>query len=239
MSALSACEETVRRGDPDRYFSALFAPADKRPFLYALYALNVELARVAETAREPMLAEIRLAWWRETVEGARAGKPRNHDLARALAETLAANDLPQALFERMIAARAFDASPESFADMAALEEYADATSGSVMRLAARVLGEALDDLAREAGIAVALAGLLRSAPFHAARGKRFMSEALFGEAAHAARSHFETARRIAVPRHSLPAFLPAALVPLYLRRNDPPLWRRQLVFLRAAISGRL
>jgi phytoene synthase len=239
VSAFSACEETVRRGDPDRYFSALFAPAGKRHFLYALYALNYELARIAETAREPMLAEVRLAWWRETVEGARKGQPRDHNVARALAETLAANDLPQALFERMIAARAFDASPEVFGDLAALEEYADATSGSLMRLAARVLGEELDDPAREAGIAFALAGLLRSVLFHAARGKRFMAEALFGEAAHAARCHFEAARRITVPRHSLPAFLPAALVPLYLKRNDPPLWRRQLVFLRSAVRGRL
>jgi len=239
VPAISACEETVRRGDPDRYFSALFAPADKRPFLHALYALNVELARVAETAREPMLAEIRLAWWRETVEGAREGRPRNHDLARALAETLAANDLPQALFDGMIAARSFDASPEVFADMAALEAYADATSGNLMRLAARVLGEARDDLAREAGIAYALAGLLRSIPFHAARGKRFMAETLLGEAADAARSHFETARRMAMPRDAFAAYLPAALVPLYLRRNDPPLWRRQLVFLRAAVGGRL
>ena len=239
MADFSACEEAVRRSDPDRYFSALFAPAGKRGFLCALYALNVELARVAETAREPMLAEIRLAWWRETVEGARVGRPRDHDVARALAETLAANDLPQELFDRMIAARSFDASPDSFADMAALEDYADATSGNLMRLVARVLGEVLDDLAREAGIAFALAGLLRSVPFHAARGKRFISDALVDEAAGAARSHLAAARKLALPAGALPAFLPAALVPLYLKRNDPPLWRRQLVFLRAAISGRL
>jgi len=239
VADFAACEESVRRRDPDRYFSALFAPAHKRPFLYALYALNYELARVAETAREPMLAEIRLAWWRETVEGARVGRPRDHNVARALAKTRAANDLPQDLFDEMIAARSFDASPDSFADMAALEDYADATSGNLMRLVARVLGEVLDDLAREAGIAFALVGLLRSVPFHAARGKRFISDALVDEAAGAARSHLAAARKLALPAGALPAFLPAALVPLYLKRNDPPLWRRQLVFLRAAISGRL
>lgn len=239
MSDFSTCEETVRRFDPDRYFSALFAPADKRPFLHALYALNVELARVAESVREPMLAEIRLAWWRETVEGARKGQPRNHAVARALTETLAATDLPQALFDRMIEARSFDASPEVFGDLAALEAYADATSGNVMRLAARILGAAADDLAREAGIAFALAGLLRSAAFHSARGKRFMLDALASEAAQIARSHLAAARTMAMPRDTFPAFLPAALVPLYLKRNDPSLWRRQLVFLRAATRGRL
>jgi phytoene synthase len=238
-SVFSACEETVRRRDPDRYFSALFAPADKRHFLFALYALNYEIARIAETVREPMLAEIRLAWWRETVEGARAGKPRNHDVAKALAETLAANDLPRELFERLIAARSFDVSQDFFSDMGALEDYADATSGSVMRLAALILGVPSDELAREAGIAVALAGLLRATPFHAARGKRFLPDTLLDEAARLARSHLETARRIAAPRPTLPAFLPAALVPLYLKRSDLPLWRKQIALLRAAINGHI
>ncbi len=260
----SSCEETVRRRDPDRYFSALFAPAGERRFLFALYAFNYEIARIAETVREPMLAEIRLAWWREAVEGARAGTPRDHAVALALAETLAANDLPQELFERMIAARSFDAAEERFADMGTLEDYADATSGSVMRLAARVLGagDTLDDLAREAGIATALAGLLRAVPFHAARRKLYLPADLMREAgltadevfagqgreklqkvkneiAQRARNHLAAARKLARPREALPAFLPAALVPLYLKRSDPPLWRRQISLLRAAMRGQI
>ena len=47
------------------------------------------------------------------------------------------------------------------------------------------------------------------------------------------------AQDLAKPGDALAAFLPAALVPLYLKRPDPPLYRRQLVFLRAAICGRL
>ncbi len=34
------CEALVREADPDRYWASLFAPADKRPHLYALYAFN-------------------------------------------------------------------------------------------------------------------------------------------------------------------------------------------------------
>src|SRR5437764_10372984 len=96
QSAFDACEAAVRRVDPDRYFSALFAPAEKRPFLFALYVLNHEIARIGETVRDPMMGEIRLQWWRETVEGARAGCPRAHDVARALAATFARVDLPTA-----------------------------------------------------------------------------------------------------------------------------------------------
>ena len=96
-SAFADCEATVRRVDADRYFSALFAPPEKRPLLFALYAFNHELARIGEMAREPMAAEIRLQWWRETVESARAGKPRNHNVALALAEVFLRTDLPPGL----------------------------------------------------------------------------------------------------------------------------------------------
>ncbi len=239
MSAFAACEELVRRHDPDRYFSALFAPADKRHFLYSLYALNYELARVAETVHEPMLGEIRLAWWRETVEGARAGNPRNQNVAKALAETLAVHDLPQELFERMVEARGFDVSPDTFADMAALEAYADATSGSLMRLAARLLGAPSDAMAREAGIAYALSGVLRAIPFHAAHSKHFMSDDLVAAVKRRAQDRLDAARQITVPPESLPAFLPAALVPLYLKRPDASQWRRQIAFLRAAMRGHI
>ncbi|HUE65423.1 MAG TPA: squalene/phytoene synthase family protein, partial [Rhizomicrobium sp.] len=80
---------SVRSADPDRYFSALFAPASLRPLLFVLYAFNAEVARVAETVREPMLGAIRLEWWRESAEGASRGAPRHHDVARGLAALFA------------------------------------------------------------------------------------------------------------------------------------------------------
>ncbi len=227
-AAFAACEALVRRHDPDRFFAALFAPEGKRPFLFALYALYYELAHAAAAAREPMLADIRLAWWRETVEGARAGHPRDHDVARALAETFRAADLPAELFERMIAARSFDAGAEPFADLKALEDHADATSGILMRLAARVLDTEADDLARQAGIAYALAG--RS-------GDKF--RLVQSEIAPLAKAHYLAARAMAAPREALAAFLPAALVPLYLKHRDPPLWRKQIALLSSAVRGQI
>ena len=61
----------VRRHDPDRFLTALFAPPEKRDALLTLYAFNHELARAREAVSEPPLALIRLQWWREVVEGAR------------------------------------------------------------------------------------------------------------------------------------------------------------------------
>ena len=249
---MTPIEDLVRRSDPDRYFSALFAPAEKRPLLLTLYAFNVEIARVADTVREPMMGEIRLEWWRETLAGARQGMPRNHDVARALTELFSRVQLPAELFEAMIAARAFDSSSEAFAGRDAAEAYCDATSGNLMRLAARILGGEADAAAREAGIAYALSGILRSLPHHAARHKLFLPLDLLGvlhltpqEIFHGgdktklkaavnqmalwAQEHLEKARALRIPKALVPALLPASLVPLFLRRvtkrNADPLLR--------------
>jgi phytoene synthase len=179
------------------------------------------------------------------VEGAREGKPRQHQTVAALADLFAQHDLPPELFEAMIDAREDDMADHVFDDLAALETYADATAGNLMRLAARVLGKAQDDLAREAGIAQALAGILRAIPFHAARGKIYLPRDLLAEAgasreeilqthsgkklapviaklASAAREHLARARMLPKPGNALAAFLPASSASLYLKHVTAP-----------------
>src|SRR5262249_22299643 len=152
-------------------------------------------ARIGASVREPMMGEIRLQWWRETLEGARAGKPRTHDVARALAETFAEVDLPAALFDAMVDARAFDFLEGTFTDAESRDAYLDATSVNLMRLAARVLGggDRFNDLAREAGLAYGLAGLLRNQATGSARA--MLDEAGVAPALQDARAHLDRARR--------------------------------------------
>src|SRR5215470_13788315 len=88
------CENLVRAGDKDRWLAALFAPTDRRPHLYALFAFNLEIARVRELAREPMAGEIRLQWWREVIAGTRPGEAAANPVAAALVETVAGRGLP-------------------------------------------------------------------------------------------------------------------------------------------------
>jgi len=223
--AWESCAATVRRSDPDRYFSALLAPPARRPHLFALYALNHELAHVGESVREPMVRLIRLQWWREALEGAREGRPRDHDVLTAMAEAFAAAELPAGVFDAMIDARA-----ESPAQLegAARDAYLDATSGNLMRLASRILGAAHDDLAREAGLAYGLAGLLRN---RAVRDDARLRAEI--------RRRYDAARRCPKPGRALAAFLPAALVPLYLKNLAPTQHRKQLALLRGALLGRV
>jgi phytoene synthase len=53
--------------EPDRLLSLAYAGATVRPRLEAVFALDSALADVLRTVREPMIARIRLAGWREQI----------------------------------------------------------------------------------------------------------------------------------------------------------------------------
>jgi NADH dehydrogenase [ubiquinone] 1 alpha subcomplex assembly factor 6 len=238
----------LRQHDRDRYQTALFAPAERRNALFALYAFNYEVARIRESVREPMLGLIRLQWWRDALDEIYAGKPvRRHEVTVPLADAIAAHGLSKAPFAALLDARAQDmeeAPPES---LTALESYAGATSGSLMQLALEVLGvrDAKAMAAgRSIGIAYALAGLLAAAPFHAQRRRLYLPAALTAhhgvdlerslfalkpspalaaatrEIADWARRHLDEARqqRRGIPRAAMPALLQAVLVERRLRQ---------------------
>jgi phytoene synthase len=91
--------DMVRRADRDRFLGALFAPEPARADLLALLAFDHELARTRTVTREPILARIRLEWWREAVaEAAGTAKPRAQPIVESLSETVRRRGLaPQGL----------------------------------------------------------------------------------------------------------------------------------------------
>src|SRR5438105_1963082 len=105
--SLSPLGALVRRHDPDRFLTALFAPQDRRELLFLLYAFNHELARAREVVSEPMLALIRLQWWREVVQGER----RRHEVAGPLGEALDAGRLDPEDLQAMIDGRELETEP--------------------------------------------------------------------------------------------------------------------------------
>lgn len=240
----------LRRHDRDRYQTALFAPAERRDALFALYAFNYEVARARESVREPMLGLIRLQWWRDALDEIYAGKPvRRHEVAVPLADAITAHGLSKAHFSALLDARALDMEEVPPESVAALETYAAATSGSLMLLALEVLGVRDVKAAaagRSVGIAYALAGLLAAAPFHAQRRRLYLPIALTAhhgvdlerslfalkpssglaaatrDIADRARRHLGEARqhRSAVPRAAMPVLLHAVLAERRLRRLD-------------------
>lgn len=154
----------------------MFAPAATRADLWALYAFNQELGQVRTLVRDPMAGMIRLQWWREVVERQRDDEARRNPVAAPLLEVIDRRQLPLTTLERLIAVRERDLEPAPFAGFADLRGYAEDGAGALAELAARVLAgpaglaDQTADLARQAGAACAVVGLLRSLPFHLSQG---------------------------------------------------------------------
>ncbi|MCW3475733.1 phytoene/squalene synthase family protein [Limobrevibacterium gyesilva] len=231
---LSPLATLVRRHDPDRFLTALFAPPARREALFLLYAFNHELARAREVASEPMLALIRLQWWREVVEGER----RRHEVAGPLGEALDAGVLDRDDLLTMIEGREAEAEP-SVPSLAAWRAYLAATAGGLAVAAGRVLGaepQVLDRL-RALGAAYGVAGQLRSVPALARQGRCLLPEDVLG--AHGLTIHAviaapdapglapvlqalaeEGRRFLAAGRGRVPAAVRAASLPAVLGRRD-------------------
>ncbi|MFE3838178.1 squalene/phytoene synthase family protein [Pseudogemmobacter sonorensis] len=174
--SLAECAALLERGDPDRFLALMAAPVAARAALLPLYAFNLELARIPWLTQEPMIAEMRLQWWREVVEAAaRGGQARAHEVAGPLHDLIAARALPVPVFDRLIEARRHDAWGEGFppGSDAGLKAYLEDTGAGLAWLGARALGAPLgaEAVVRDYGWASALANYLRAVPELAARGR--------------------------------------------------------------------
>jgi phytoene synthase len=221
----------IRKADPDRYFCSLFAPAEKREGLLLLYAFNHELARARDVASEPLLALIRLAWWREVVDG--AVKP--HDVATPLTAALNAGWFDRADLAALIDARDAEAANE-IPDFESFMNFARGTAGRLARVAGKFLG-ADSQAVEDAGTAYGIAGILRAAPFLARQGRSLLPADGTCDA-----KLIEAARGLLgapVPKAALPAALPA----VFARRDLGRPYRERgvtdkLAVLAAAVTGR-
>jgi phytoene synthase len=241
QDAFAYCAELVRTADRDRFLSSLFAPAQHRAALHALYAFNVEVARVREVAREPLPGEIRLQWWSEVLRGERAEEASANPVASALLIVIERYRLGSTKLAALIDARCFDLYDDPMARLTDLEAYANKTSSALIALAAQILvggeGEAAETVATPAGIAYAIAGLIRAFPLHAARRQLYVPldlldrhgvepqdifagrssknlRTVFADLQDLARRHLLAAHQqiATLPDAALPAFLPVALV---------------------------
>ena len=167
----------AREADPDRSIAASFAPRGPRADLFALYAFNAELARVAELVSEPGLGAIRLQWWREAIERAANGETSGHPVADAVGDLLGRGKVSRERIVGLIDARGFDVETRIMPDGAALDAYLYDTAAALFALAAETMGvknASVEQAATAGGTAYGLTGLMRALPVHAARGLVFL-----------------------------------------------------------------
>ena len=173
----AAVRRIARAGDPDRAIATLFAPPSVRDDLFALYAFNAELARIADQVTEPGLGAIRLQWWREAIERAAAGEVVGHPVADAFGQVLARRALSRERIARLIDARSFDIGESVMPDTRTLDAYLFDTTGGLFALAAEITGtegEKRDMVAEAGGRGYGLVRVMRGLPVLAAKGRTYL-----------------------------------------------------------------
>ncbi len=233
----------VRRYDRDRFVTALFAPPAQREDLFTLYAFNIEIARIRETVSEPMLGQIRLQWWRDTLDRVCRGDHAHHPVADDLSLLIRRQSLPRPLFDRLIEARELDMQDQPPESLSQMKLYVEDSAAGLAALAALVLGgedDATQEAARHVGHAWGLVGLLRAHAFTIKARRLYLpikekrldvEDVLAGkplpglielteQIAGLAAGHLASARKLRrqVTRAALPALLPAKLADSYLAK---------------------
>jgi phytoene synthase len=240
--AYAHCQALVRASDKDRFVATLFAPAEIRRHLFALFAFNLEIARIGEIVHESLAGEIRLQWWHDCLSG---GDVAGHPVASALLESIGGHGLATQPLLDLIDARRFDVYREPMATLGEFEAYLHRTSSGLFAMAARLIDQtfAADETAEAAGLAYGISALVGAVGEHAARGRVYVPGDVL--ARHGAASEdvlaggsnpsvasalndliqgtqrqyetfFALAQRLPAPVRA--AFLPVASVPLAVRR---------------------
>lgn len=127
-----------------------------RAALEALFALDAALGKVLRTTREPLVGQMRLAWWREALQGLDASGAPAEPVLRSLTEAV----LPIGITGRALSGMV-DAWEPLLGEigMGPIDDHARLRGGALFAFAGRALGAAQSDPIGEAGEGWALADL--------------------------------------------------------------------------------
>jgi hypothetical protein len=142
--------------------------------LLPLYAFNIEVSRAPWVTQEPMIAEMRLQWWRDALEEiANGGVVRSHEVTEPLSNLIRTQSIPVALLDQIITARRWDIYKDPFEDRDHFDEYINQTSGNLMWASMLALGghSEMETEVRSLAYGSGVAALLQAAAELESRGR--------------------------------------------------------------------
>ena len=144
--------------DPDRTLALAYVPAAARPAVAALWRLDVAFGAILATGTQPLISQMRLAWWREALERLDHAPPP----AEPVLQALSAHILPRVTGTELAAMEEgwLMLLSEAPLNEGELGRYAAMRGGLLFAYTARLLGGPDFPVAR-AGEAWVLADLAR------------------------------------------------------------------------------
>ncbi|MFK5977334.1 MAG: phytoene/squalene synthase family protein [Rhizobiaceae bacterium] len=170
------CQNQLRDLNHDRYLACLYLPENLRNLAMTLYAFDTEISKISSAISEPMTGEIRIQWWRDTVQ---AGTSNTHNpLADELLSEMTAHKLPLLPLDTYLQARIFDLYNDPMPDIGTLEGYCGETASvfiQLLTMAAKLEQDrAMADICGHAGMVLALTDIIRFLPRHNAQNKIYI-----------------------------------------------------------------
>ena len=172
VNALSYIVSETRLHDRDRFLCSIFAPKGVREGLFTVLAFNIEISKTREMVRENIIGEIRLQWWRDTIEHIFNNPSRirlNHLVADELATVIEKFSLSRSFFDMLIDSRSRDLVDTPLEDEADLRRYTYETSSTLSQILLeilcpvdKVLSSSEVKAVESIGMAWALTGILRA-----------------------------------------------------------------------------
>ncbi|WP_336279065.1 phytoene/squalene synthase family protein [Bartonella sp. CB175] len=173
ISYLPYSLDILRATDRDRYISVLFAPKEKRRALAALYAFNVEIVRVRESVHDPLIGEMRLRWWYDSIANDEVQNNKSNPILNDLFTAITSFNLPKAALLRYCDAQILDLYQDPIATIVDLEAYCSKTVSIILQLSCQILdsdsAQNFTDACKHGGIAQGLSGVLRLLSFMRSR----------------------------------------------------------------------
>ena len=158
------------------YYAFLFLPKERRAAITAFYAFCREVDDVVDEVSDPGVAATKLAWWRNEVHQAFAGKP-THPVMQALMPHTATYGIEERHLQAVIEGCQMDLEQTRYLDFAGLQRYCHLVAGIVGEVAARIFGqqdERTTEYAHALGQALQLTNIIRDVGEDALRGRIYL-----------------------------------------------------------------
>jgi phytoene synthase len=176
-------DSQVNRAAPPgsmRYFSLLYAPAEKREQLCALYVIDAEIRESAQSANHDV-AHTRLQWWRAEIDRLVNSNPQ-HPATRLLKDSQPVERMAFSKLHEVAVAADMDLARMTYSNMRELRAYCSRSGGAIQELmAAQLVAPApLDDasraIANRLGIGVRQSEILRDLRQDACAGRVYLPQ---------------------------------------------------------------
>ena len=169
-------QDKAARSGSSFYYAFRFLPPRRRAAITAFYAFCREVDDVVDEVHDPGVAAVKLAWWRQEVAQAFAGRP-THPVTKALQPLAAEHGIEAAHLEQVIEGCEMDLQQTRYLDYPALQRYCHRVAGVVGEVAANIFGRTRDETiayAHTLGQAMQLTNIIRDVGDDARRGRIYL-----------------------------------------------------------------